>query len=76
MKHKLKLKAYEINLSIDEGYSYSKLYCFGETRKAKSELLNIGLFENCKLRFCNDDLTYLNIPGARNMISLSSKGKT
>jgi hypothetical protein len=31
MKHKLKLKAYEINLSlIDEGYSYSKLYCFGE----------------------------------------------
>jgi hypothetical protein len=32
---------------------------------AKSELLNIGLFENCKLRFCNDDLTYLNIPVIR-----------
>lgn len=57
-------KAYEIILDrLDEGYLSDHIVCFADSRnKAKARLLSMVKYDDWKLRFIGDELTYLNIP--------------
>ncbi len=67
MEYKLVNKAYKIDFNkIEEGYLASEVSCVAESRsKAKSKLLSKIKWEDWKLKYSDEDITYLNIPVVR-----------
>jgi len=57
-------KAYEIDLDkLDEGYLSDTISCHAENaNEAKSKLLKIVRYDDWKLKYSGQELTYLNIP--------------
>lgn len=57
-------KAYEIDLDkLDEGYLSDSIICYAEnSNKAKTELLKQVKYDDWKLKYSGEELTYLNIP--------------
>jgi len=62
-----KSKAYKINFSkIEEGYLASEQVCYADNRnEARSILLKEVRYDNWKLKYSDEELTYLNIPVIR-----------
>lgn len=57
-------KSYEINLDkLDEGYLSDTISCHAENaNEAKSKLLKIVRYDDWRLKYSGQELTYLNIP--------------
>ena len=64
-------KAYEIDLDkLGEGYLSGSIVCYAENvNKAKAELLKMVQYDDWKLRYSGEGLTYLNIPVKRRVSS-------
>jgi hypothetical protein len=60
-------KAYEIDLEqIDEGFLFDTVICHAEnSNKAKVKLLEKIKYDNWRLKYTHEDLSYLNIPVKR-----------
>lgn len=56
-------KAYEIDLDkLDEGYLSDSIICYAEnSNKAKTELLKQVKYDDWKIKYSGEELTYLNI---------------
>ncbi len=65
--YKIVTKAYKINLDkLDEGYLSDSIICHSKNlNKAKIKLLEKVKYDDWKLKYTNDILTYLNIPVKR-----------
>lgn len=66
-EYTIKEKAYEIIFDkIEEGFMSSGVYCFAETiNKAKTQLLEQVKWDDWKLKYSGEELSYLNIPVRR-----------
>lgn len=60
-------KAYQIDLDrLDEGYLSDTIMCYANNvNEAKKKLLQEVKYDNWKLKYTGDELTYLNIPVIR-----------
>lgn len=60
----VKEKAYEINMDeISEGYSWDVIVCHAHNKnQAKVKLLEQVRYEDMKLKYGEEDLSYINIP--------------
>src|SRR5688572_27910583 len=66
-KHPIVKKAYELNLDrLEEGFLSSEIICHAKNHnEAKSILLKKVRYDNWKLKYSGDELSYLNIPVIR-----------
>lgn len=67
LNYKLAEKAYKINLDkISEGFILDPIICYAQSiGEAKTKLLRIVAFDDLKLKYSYDELTFITIPVVR-----------